>query len=86
MGINGIHRIILIKRYFVSEINDTEEVSEGNFPINLKLIYQYKQKYPSLWAKYKEGVYQKGSLNEGSNINLNLITCADNIVIALFCQ
>ena len=70
----------------MSEINEIEEVSEGNFPINLKLIYQYQQKYPSLLAKYKEVVYQKGYLNEGSNINLNLITCADNIVISLFCQ
>ena len=74
------------KREIVSEINDTEKVSESNFPINLKSIYQYQRKYPSLFAKYKKSMHQKGCFHEGSNRNLNLIRCQDNIVIPLFCQ
>ena len=65
----------------MSEINDIEEVPEGNFPINFKLIKKYQQKNPSILAKYKEGTYQKGIFGGGSNININLITCEDDIVI-----
>ena len=65
----------------MSEINDTEEVLESNFPINLKLIKKYQQKDPSLLAKYKEDTYQKGYFLGGSNVNRNLIMCEDNIVI-----
>ena len=59
----------------MSEINDTEEVLEGIFPINLKLIDQYQRKDPILLAKYKDGTYQKGSFCRGSNIYINLIMC-----------
>ena len=37
----------------VSEINDTEELSEYTFPINLKWIQKYQQSEPSIIAKYK---------------------------------
>ena len=37
-------------------------------------------------AKYKEGTYQKGYFHGGSNIDINLITCEDNIVIASIIQ
>ena len=37
----------------MSEINDIEELLEGVFPINLKLINQYQRKYPSLMNKCK---------------------------------
>ena len=40
------------KKEILSEINDTEELPEGDFPINLKLTDQYQRKYPSLMAKY----------------------------------
>ena len=44
----------------MSEINDIEELYEGTFPINLKLIAKYQQTEPSLMAKYKDGAYHKG--------------------------
>ena len=65
----------------MSYFNDTEEVPEGNFPINIKLIEQHQRKDPILMAKYKEGIYHKCYVRGGSNIGLNLITCEDNIVI-----
>ena len=39
------------KEEIVSEINDIEELPEGNFPINLKLIKKYQRTEPSLIAK-----------------------------------
>ena len=65
----------------MSEINDTEELPKGIFPINLKIINQYQQKYPILKDKYEMGTYQKGYFCGGININLNLITCKDKVVI-----
>ena len=65
----------------MSEINDTQERPEDIFFINFKIIDQYQQKYPSLEAIYTTGTYQKGSFCGGSNIQLNLITCKDKIVI-----
>ena len=65
----------------MSEINDTEELPEGNFHINLKLIDQHKRKESSLMTKYKEGTYHKGSICGGINIYLILIMCEYNIVI-----
>ena len=32
------------KKEIMSEINDTEEILEGNFPINLNLIQKYQAK------------------------------------------
>ena len=32
-------------------------------------------------AKYKDGMYHKGSFRGGSNIDIEVITCKDNIVI-----
>ena len=57
------------------EINDTKEIPEGTFPLNLKLISQYPQTEPSLMAKCKYGKYYKGYFFGGSNIYLNLILC-----------
>ena len=37
-------------------------------------------------AKYKDGMYHKCSFRGGSNININLITCEDNIVIPKILQ
>ena len=65
----------------MSEINDTEEITEGNFPINLKLIQKYQRLEPIIIAKYKNVTYHKVSFCGGSNSNLNLLTCEDNIVI-----
>ena len=45
------------------EINYTEELPEGMFPINLKLIQKYQWAEPSIIAKYKDGTYQKGSFS-----------------------
>ena len=65
----------------MSKIKDTEEISEGTFPINLKLIAQYQQTELILVAKYEYGMYHKGYFCGGSNIDLNLIMCEDNIFI-----
>ena len=42
----------------MSEINNTEELYEGKFPINFKIIDQYQWKDPSLYAKLKTGKYK----------------------------
>ena len=43
------------KKELVPELNDTGELTEGTFLMNLKLIDQYQQKYPILKAKYEIG-------------------------------
>ena len=60
-----------------------EELSEDMFPINLKLIDQYQQKYPILMATYKNSKYKIGSSHGGSDISINLIMYEYNIVIFL---
>ena len=65
----------------MSEINNIEEIPQGTFPINLKLIKPHQRLEPSITAKYNTGTYQKVSFCGGSNINLKLIKCKDNIVI-----
>ena len=65
----------------MSEINDIEELPEGTFPVNLKLIQKYQRLEPIIRAKYKDGTYHKGYFRGGINIELSLITCKDNIVI-----
>ena len=59
------------------EINDIEELTECNFPINLKLITKHQRQEPSIRDKYKDGTYQKCYLRGGSNIDIRLITCKD---------
>ena len=65
----------------MSEINIIKELPEDIFPINLKTINQYQQKYPSLKAKYEMGAHQQYSFRGGSNIHINLIMCKDKVVI-----
>ena len=79
MGVQGLHRSPLIKK--VSETNDTKELPEGTFPINFKLTQKYQQTEPSIKFEYKDGTYYKGYFCGGSNIDLNLITCKEKIVI-----
>ena len=62
------------------EINDTEEIPEGTFPINLKLIKKYQRTEPILMAKYKDGTYHTYYFIWLSNIYISLITCEYNIV------
>ena len=62
------------------EINDIEEIIEGDFPINLKMIEKYQRTEPSLMDEYKNGTYHTYSFCGGSNIDLNLIMCEDNII------
>ena len=69
------------QKEIVSEINDFEELPEGTFLINLKLIQKYQQSESSILAKYKNGTHHKGYFRGGSNIDLKLITCEDKIVI-----
>ena len=40
----------------VSEINDTEEIPEGNFPINLKLIQKYQREEPSIKDFHRQNI------------------------------
>ena len=70
----------------MSEINDIKEIPEVPLPINLKLMQKYQRLEPSIIAKYKTGTYQKGYFCGGSNIDLNLITCKNNIVITKILQ
>ena len=65
----------------MSEINNTKEIPEGNFPINLKLIAKYQLAEHILIAKYKDGTYHKGYFRGGSNIGLNLKICEDKIFV-----
>ena len=70
----------------MSEINDIKELTEGTFPINLKLIQIYQWEEPSIIAKYKNGKYHKGSYSGVINIDINHTTCEDKIFIMLNLQ
>ena len=59
------------------EINDIEELPEGNFPMNLKLIQKYQRSKPTIRDKYKNGTYHKCYFLGGSNIDLS----KDKIVV-----
>ena len=48
----------------MSEINDTEELSEGIIPINLKPIDKYTLKDRILMDKYEIYIYKTGSFCE----------------------
>ena len=65
----------------MSENNDTGELPDGIFPMNLKLIDHCQHKYPILKAKYDMSTYHKGSFSGGSNIYIYPMTCEDKIVI-----
>ena len=65
----------------MSEINDTEELTDGTFPINLKFIQKYQREEPIPMAKYKDGTYHKVPFCGGSNIDIKLITCKYKIFI-----
>ena len=65
----------------MSEINDTQEIPEEIFSINFKIIDLYQKQDHILKDIYTTGTYQKGYFCGGSNIQLNLITCKDKIVI-----
>ena len=65
----------------MSEIIGIEELPEGTFPINLKLIQKYQRTEPSIKAKYKDDTYHKGYFWGGSYIDIKIITCKDNIFI-----
>ena len=54
---------IRLPESIVSEINDTKEIPEGTFPINLKLIQEYQGSEPSITDKYKDGTYNNGSFH-----------------------
>ena len=43
----------------MSEINDKEEIREGTYSINLKLIAKYLRTEFIITAKYKDGRYHK---------------------------
>ena len=70
----------------MSEINYIEELPEGTFTINLKLIQRHQRMEPSLMDKYKDGTYLAGSFHGGSNNDLSLIACEDNIFILSILQ
>ena len=65
----------------MSEINDTEELPEVTFPMNLKLIQRYQWEEPIIKDKYKNGTYHKVYFCGGSNNDIKLIMCKDNIFI-----
>ena len=45
------------------------------------MIQKLQRDEPITIAKYKDNTYHKGSFSGGSNDNINLITCKDNIGI-----
>ena len=45
------------------------------------MIQKSQQEEPIITAKYKYGKYHKGYLRGDINIDINLITCKDKIVI-----
>ena len=64
-----------------AEINDSKELPKGSFSVNLKNIDQYQQKDYILMDKYEMSVYQKDYFHGWTNININLLSCEDKIVI-----
>ena len=70
----------------MSEINDTKELPEGIFSVNLKFIDQYQQIEPSLKAKYINTTYQKYYFCGVINIYPNHLMCMDKVVIASILQ
>ena len=69
------------QKEIVSETNDIEELPEGTFPMNYKLIQKYQRAEPSIRDKHEDGTYHKGSFSGSSDIDIKLITCKDKIVI-----
>ena len=67
----------------MSEINDIEEIPEGNFSISLKFIKKKQRSELSITPKYKDGTYYKGYFCEGINSDIKLITCKDKSIITL---
>ena len=65
----------------MQEINDIEEIPEGNFPVGFKLIQRHQRAEPSLMDKYKYITYHKVYFRGGINDDLSLIICKDKIVI-----
>ena len=63
------------KKDIVSEINNTEELSDIFFSMELKHIDHYQRKFPCLKDKYYMGTYHRGSGCGVSNIHLKLIKC-----------
>ena len=69
----------------MSEIYDTEELSEGTFPLSFKLIYSYQREDPILTKKLKSAEYIKGYFRGGLN-TINFVTFNDKIVIPQLLQ
>ena len=57
------------------------ELSEGAFPINFKIIDQYQLEYPILTDKLKCETYKRYDLSGGRNTHYNIIICKDEIII-----
>ena len=74
------------KKEIVSEINDTIELLDGIFLINIILIDHYHHKDPFLKVKCYMVNYHKGSFHGGSSIDFNLIMCEDIICIPSILQ
>ena len=70
----------------MSEIDNIEELPEGVFSINLKIIDQYQFKYLSIMAKYNTSKYKTGYFRGEMIIYFNLITYEYNTVIPLKLQ
>ena len=70
----------------MSEINCIEEIPEGTFLINLKLIAKHQRTEPSLMAKYKDATYHKDYFCRWINIGIKLITWDYRIVIQSILQ
>ena len=65
----------------MSKVYDFDEISEGMFPITLKIINWYQRKDPSLLSRLITVKYRYTCICVGKNKNFNLIICGDKIFI-----
>ena len=64
----------------MSELYGKNEMTEGNFPLSLKLIYRYQREDPVLQAKLAFAKYQKSYFSGGHN-TIEFIMYKDKIFI-----
>ena len=76
----------LIKKKYFHKSMTSKKHRRLFFTIIEKLVSQYQRTETSLMAKYKNGTYHGGSFCGVTHIELDFITCEDNIVIPSILQ
>ena len=91
MVISGFSMLVK-SRITVTDINEKNLNSGSGFCIlfynkNKNIVIcldnyaQYQRTYPSLLVKYKNRTYKTSSSRGGSNMDFNLITCRDKLIM-----